>query len=295
MVGEDLSEEAAAFLLRDMWKPDDFCGTALCARNPGKATSENYTCGSGDNGGVHANSSVPNHAFAMLVDGTAGQGPVGSTGLERDSYNGQSFPGIGMVKALHIYFHAQTNYQTPSTDFPQHADALRASCQDLKGLVLKDPTHLVHLDTVVAMFPEARLVFIHRDPAFAISSICSLYAYSRAILSDEVDPHALGAEIMDGYWPTAMDRALALRERLAPGRCVDVRHADLARDPIGTAAVLYRALGLELTSEARAAMQAFVARDAVARGTHAHSPEGFGLRRDAIRERFRDSIARFSL
>jgi len=135
VVGEDLSEEAAALLLRDMWKPDDFP-----AANPGKATSENYTCGSGDNGGVHANSSVPNHAFAMLVDGTAGQGPEGTSGFERDSYNGQSFAGIGMVKALHIYFHAEANYQTPTTDFPQHAEALRASCQDLKGVTLKDPT-----------------------------------------------------------------------------------------------------------------------------------------------------------
>lgn len=135
VVGEDLSEEAAALLLRDMWKPDDFPATT-----PGKATSGNYTCGSGDGGGVHTNSSVPNHAFAMLVDGTAGQGPVGSTGLERDSYNHQSFAGIGLVKAAHIYFHAMTNYQGPSTDFPQHADALRASCADLIGVNLKGTT-----------------------------------------------------------------------------------------------------------------------------------------------------------
>lgn len=145
VVGEDLSEEAAALLLRDMWKPDDFP-----AANPGKATSSNYTCGSGDNGGVHSNSSVPNHAFAMLVDGTAGQGPKGTTGLERDSYNGQSFTGIGMVKALHIYFQAQMNYQHEHTDFPMHADALRDSCQDLIGVTLKDPTGADWPETITA-------------------------------------------------------------------------------------------------------------------------------------------------
>ena len=135
VVGEDLSEEAALLLLRDMWKPDDFNGT------PGKAFSGNYVCGSGDGGGVHTNSSVPNHAYAMLVDGTAGQGPVGTTGFERDSFNGQSFTGIGMIKAAHIYFQAHSQYETATTDFPQEADYLRAACQDLKGLnVLKDPT-----------------------------------------------------------------------------------------------------------------------------------------------------------
>jgi hypothetical protein len=133
VVGEDLSQQAAELLLRDMWKPDDFP-----AANPGKATSSNYSCGSGDGGGVHANSSVPNHAYAMLVDGTKGQGPPTSTGLTRDSYNGQSFmPGIGMIKAAHIYFYAENNYQTPTTDFPQHANALRQSCQALKGVDLK--------------------------------------------------------------------------------------------------------------------------------------------------------------
>lgn len=161
--------------------------------------------------------------------------------------------------------------------------------------VLKDPTHLVHLEAVVALFPEAKLVFTHRDPAFAISSICSLYAHTRALLSDDVDARAIGAEVMDGYWPAAMDRAQALRERLDPARCIDVRHADVARDPLGAAAALYRALGLELTDAARAAMREYVARDAAAHGEHAHAPEGFGLRGGEIRERFAGYVARFDL
>jgi hypothetical protein len=110
--------------------------------------------------------------------------------------------------------------------------------------VLKDPTHIVHLETLVDLFPQAKLVFTHRDPAAALSSICSLYAHTRAILSDDVDARAIGAEVMAGYWPEAMDRALALRARLDPARCIDVRHADLARDPEGCAAALYGALGL---------------------------------------------------
>ena len=161
--------------------------------------------------------------------------------------------------------------------------------------VLKDPTHLVHLETVIELFPDAKLVFIHRDPAVAISSICSLYAHTRAIMSDAVDARAIGAEVMSGYWPAALERGLVLRDRLPPARYADVRHSDLARDPLAAADALYRALGLELGDGARAAMQAFVARDAAARGEHVHSPEGFGLRREAIRERFAGYVTRFAL
>jgi hypothetical protein len=162
-------------------------------------------------------------------------------------------------------------------------------------LVLKDPTHIVHLETLLAVFPDAKLVFIHRDPAAAISSITSLYAHTRAIFSDAVEPHAIGAEVMSGYWPDALERGLALRDALPPARRADVRHADLTRDPIVTAEALYRALGLELGDAARDAMRAFVARDAAERGEHVHTPEGFGVRREAIRERFAGYVARFDL
>lgn len=132
VLGEDLSEAAAGLLLRDMWDPDNFginvplAGIPILATpSPGSViTSPNYYCESGDGGGVHTNSGVPNHAYAMLVDGK--------------EFNGVTIPAIGLTRAAHIYFHAMTNYQIPSTNFAQHADALAQSCLDLMGVPLND-------------------------------------------------------------------------------------------------------------------------------------------------------------
>ncbi len=134
VVGEDLSEAVAQVLSRDMWDPDNFSvrvdspttGAAVVNRkSPGSViTSVNYYCATGDNGGVHFNSGVPNHAYAMLVDGK--------------TFNGVDIPAIGMTKAAHIYFRAETVYQTPTSNFNQHADALEASCADLIGKPLND-------------------------------------------------------------------------------------------------------------------------------------------------------------
>lgn len=116
-VGEDFGTGNGEYelLLRDMWDPErlDY---------PGWVGSENYYCGTDDGGGVHTNSGVPNHAFAMLVDG--------------QTYRGVTVTGIGFVKAAHIYYQAMTVYQGPSTTFEQHADALEASCADLVGAPL---------------------------------------------------------------------------------------------------------------------------------------------------------------
>jgi len=115
--GED--DPAFYVPIRDMWRPE-------CKDDPGKISSSSYACSTSDAGGVHTNSGVPNHAFAMIVDG--------------GSYNGQTFTGLGLTKAAHIYWRAMHVYQTPTTDFADHADALEQSCSDLVGQPLFDIT-----------------------------------------------------------------------------------------------------------------------------------------------------------
>ncbi len=92
---------------------------------------------------------------------------------------------------------------------------------------------------------------------------------------------------MAGYWPTALEQARRLRASLPADRVVDVRHPDLARDPIRTVEGIYRGLGLCLTEEARGAMREFVTKqDETASGRHTHALEGFGLTREGVRGRF---------
>jgi hypothetical protein len=109
-----MGEDATAFsgAIRDMWDP-------TCIGDPGKVTDQEYFCASTDNGGVHSNSGVPNHGFALLVNG--------------GTYNGHTVAGIGLTKAAAIYWRAQSVYQTPSSDFTDHAESLEQSCADLVG------------------------------------------------------------------------------------------------------------------------------------------------------------------
>ncbi|WP_460809944.1 M4 family metallopeptidase [Nocardioides salsibiostraticola] len=111
-----IGEKTTAFggAIRDMWTP-------TCYGHPGKVTDAEYRCDPtlADSGGVHSNSGVPNHAYALTVDG--------------GDYNGQTMAGIGLDKAAAIWFRAQTNYLTPGSNFVAAADGLEASCADLIG------------------------------------------------------------------------------------------------------------------------------------------------------------------
>ncbi len=121
LVGEDVNAVGFVGALRDMYSP-------TCLGDPGKVSDTEYFCSAADNGGVHFNSGVPNHAYALLADG----------GL----YNGQNIAPIGLTKAAHIYYRAQTLYQTPASNFADHADAIEQSCSDLasSGANLADLT-----------------------------------------------------------------------------------------------------------------------------------------------------------
>ena len=109
-----MGEDASAFggAIRDMWSP-------TCAGDPGKVSDAEYFCSTDDQGGVHSNSGVPNHGYALLVDG--------------GDFNGQSVTGIGLDKTAAIYYRAMIAYQTVFTDFEDHANALESSCADLIG------------------------------------------------------------------------------------------------------------------------------------------------------------------
>ncbi len=116
LLGEDASGLGGA--IRDMWRP-------VCFGDPGKVSDGQYHCATSDQGGVHSNSGIPNHAFALLVDG--------------GSYNGETVSAIGLTKVVSLFWRAGSVYQVPTSDFTDHADALEASCTDLIGATLYEP------------------------------------------------------------------------------------------------------------------------------------------------------------
>ncbi len=113
-----MGEDASAFggAIRDMWVPG-------CNGHPGSIIDTDYWCSTGDAGGVHINSGIPNHAYALLVDG--------------GTFGGETVTSIGFEKAAHIFWRAQSVYLTKTSDFAVLADALEQACQDLLGINLE--------------------------------------------------------------------------------------------------------------------------------------------------------------
>ncbi|SEQ30759.1 Sulfotransferase family protein [Solimonas aquatica] len=142
--------------------------------------------------------------------------------------------------------------------------------------VLKAPHHLLRMHLLLKLFPDARVILTHRDPAQSIPSIASFIHTLWAIYSDKADAQAAGAE-----WSTLMRRALDHTMQVrqsAPDQFFDVQFRDTVKQPMSVVRDLYHWLGLELDKDTAARMQAWLQADEKThQGGHEYTPEQFGL------------------
>ncbi|MDQ3821797.1 MAG: M4 family metallopeptidase [Actinomycetota bacterium] len=95
--------------------------------------SERYT-GTADNGGVHSNSAIPNHAYYLLVNGgrNAGCDTVGSNGHTHTAGCSVTVTAIGLTAAERIFFRAFTALPSTAT-MCQARKATEAQARTLYG------------------------------------------------------------------------------------------------------------------------------------------------------------------
>ena len=156
--------------------------------------------------------------------------------------------------------------------------------------ILKTPHHLDWLDTLLAVFPDARVVQTHRDPVKTLASFCSMIAHGRGVFSDDVDPHEVGA-----HWSRKtrrqVDRAMAARDARAArgggGAFLDVSYYDLMADPMIQVQRIYDFIGRPLDEQVRGLMLASRRANPQHRhGEHRYRLEDFGLDRDRVEAGF---------
>ncbi|HEY1739272.1 MAG TPA: sulfotransferase, partial [Acidimicrobiia bacterium] len=111
---------------------------------------------------------------------------------------------------------------------------------------LKTPVHMFALDALLDVYPDARFLWSHRDPAKVLGSVCSLVHYTRSWSSDRDDAATLGEEMTERWW-IAVQRAMEFRSRVGDDRFADIAFADLQTDPVGALARAYSRIGLDMS------------------------------------------------
>ncbi len=119
--------------------------------------------------------------------------------------------------------------------------------------LLKSPPYLWHLDLLFETFPDARVIFSHRDPLRAISSGTSLLLTMRGMWSDTpvVDPAGFAQMLDPATIAAGFDRIIDQIEGgvLPRDRLIDSHYAGFMADPASQVRGLYQQLGLDFPAE----------------------------------------------
>ena len=151
---------------------------------------------------------------------------------------------------------------------------------------------------LLAEYPDAIVIQNHRDPLKVIASISALGASLREMTTDSFDVRTLAAQYGEDIM-VGLDRAMAVRRSgaFADGQVIDVRYQDFRTDLLGTVRSIYDRLGLELSDDAAARMQAHL--DAhpgdAANSLKRYSFDQTGLDEGEFRERAHDYQERFGI
>ena len=156
----------------------------------------------------------------------------------------------------------------PRADFAFHRAVLQSvqHGRPPRQWLLKTPAYLFLFDELLKSYPDAQVVFTHRDPARTMPSTASTTAMIRWLRSDHLDLDAMSELV--GLLFTAGLNTVAERSNAGtlPKASGHVRFTDLMTDPVAAIQVAYDGIGRELSSTHRQAVLSYL--DAKPRGKH---------------------------
>jgi hypothetical protein len=209
------------------------------------------------------------------------------------------FSSVNWISEFGARHHAEWLIETvPQGHFAEHKRLLQQmQWKGPKGRwLLKGPQHIFHMPALFETYPDARIVWTHRDPVAIFSSVSDLILLTQRAAGFDPDPHELG-DLIRRKWTAGILNAL--RDRAAHPEIdraiIDQPHRAIIADPLGVMHRNLAFLGQPLTEEFDARMRAFLADDAKSGrlGKHHHSLERFGLDPDVIRRELEPYYARF--
>lgn len=163
--------------------------------------------------------------------------------------------------------------------------------------VLKTGAHMWGLEHLLRTYPDARIVFTHRDPVKSVTSYASLTTLVREAGSDDVDRFEIADDWM-ARLKRVIDHALDVRDGGPYPDAVfyDMQFEDFVADQFAVISDIYDALGLPMTDTGAERMQAFIADNPKGKhGLHLYTPEEYGIDPAVVRTEFARYIDRFDL
>ncbi len=180
--------------------------------------------------------------------------------------------------------------------YEYHKKVLQLLQADAPGVWnLKMPSHALNLETLFKVYPDARVIWTHRDPHTATGSLCSIIGLSHQRYIGAPDTKWLAE---DYPWQAAehANRIMDFRDKFGEDKIIDVHYADLIDDPMAAIRKVYGALGDFFSGEAEAGIQSWLDANPQNKfGRHEYKLAQYGLSLAQLTPLFERYLARYDV
>jgi hypothetical protein len=148
--------------------------------------------------------------------------------------------------------------------------------------ILKSPDHVFALDDIRAVYPDAKIVFLHRDPLSVVASCSKLTELLRRPFARNVDRAEVGQQVAARLVEST---ARMVEAASSTDSILHMKYRDVVLAPMAAVRKLYRHSGRELEADAEQKMRRWLARQKRRRPGKYGMAE-FGLDAGVLSERF---------
>ena len=135
-----------------------------------------------------------------------------------------------------------------------------ALAQGARPLLVKNPVYTARVALLRRLLPQAKFIYIHRDPLDVFPSMRNFYGRLLEKLAlQDVPPELDVEETILRVYDRMMDRFVTDTRDLPPATLVEVPYAELDSDPVNAIARIYAGLELDGFQAARPAFDEYLA------------------------------------
>ncbi|MFN2290872.1 MAG: sulfotransferase family protein [Anaerolineae bacterium] len=162
-----------------------------------------------------------------------------------------------------------------------------------KRYLAKNPALSPKLATVWEFFPDARVIYIVRNPLEMVPSYLDMMEFSWRTIGVPIEGDTLRDYILEmaEHWYTY---PLRLFETVPQDKYAVVRYDDLEDDPEAVITAIYQRFGYDMSPAYADLLHRQAEKARKFRSRHDYSLQGVGLTREQIRDRFSEVFERFA-
>jgi hypothetical protein len=239
-----------------------------------------------------------NHGMVENYDAMHLTDPTGSE--ECHQFLSQSFAAVGFHNFLNVpgffdHIMAAPDLE-PTYQIHKRQLQLLQWGSPRRRWALKYPNHVIAMDTILAVHPDARFVMTHRDPVQVLASLSKLsQALRQARMEGGSDPHLVGRQMFD-FVARHIDRIMDFTAGPRADRVIHIDYYRLLDQPMAEIEQVHTALGIGTPDQARDAVTRWRAENPKGkRGSNPYDLADFGLTRGEVEERFAPYRERFAV